>query len=77
MSIFKDKGQKSVLRCKVYSWDKEITSSLDAGSFYWHRVSGNEDADADWDSSHIGMRSINVTTEDVSDNASFYCEVRI
>jgi hypothetical protein len=77
MSIFKDKGQKSVLRCKVYSWDKEITSSLDAGSFYWHRVSGNEDTDADWDSSHIGMRSINVTTEDVSDNASFYCEVRI
>jgi len=77
MSIFRNKGQQSRLRCKVYSWDKEITDKLPDDAFYWHRVSGDEGADADWDSSHAGMKSIYVTTEDVTDNASFYCEVRI
>ena len=36
-----------------------------------------EDLDADWDSSHSGMKSITITTEDVTDNASFYCEITI
>jgi hypothetical protein len=77
VSIFRDKGQKSMMRCKVYSWDKEITDTLDASSFIWHRKSSQTEADADWDSSHIGMKSITVTTEDVQDNASFYCEVTL
>ena len=77
VNIFRDKGQRSILRCRVYSWDKEITDTLPASSFVWHRNSGREDLDADWDSSHIGMKSITVTTEDVTDNASFYCEITI
>ena len=77
VNIFRDKGQKSILRCRVYSWDKEITDTLPASSFVWHRNSGREDLDADWDSSHTGMKSITVTTEDVTDNASFYCEITI
>ncbi len=77
VNIFRDKGQRSILRCRVYSWDKEITDTLPASSFVWHRNSGREDFDADWDSSHIGMKSIIVTTEDVTDNASFYCEITI
>ncbi len=54
VNIFRDKGQKSILRCRVYSWDKEITDTLPASSFVWHRNSGREDLDADWDSSHSG-----------------------
>ena len=77
VNIFRDKGQKSILCCRVYSWDKEITDTLPASSFVWHRNSGREDLDADWDSSHKGMKSITVTTEDVTDNASFYCEITI
>ena len=77
VNIFRDKGQRSILRCRVYSWDKEITDTLPASSFVWHRNSGREDLDADWDSSHKGMKSITVTTEDVTDNASFYCEITI
>lgn len=77
VSIFKDKGQHSILRCRVFSWDKEITDTLDAKGFLWHRKSGDEKADADWDSSHAGRKQITVTTEDVQDNASFYCEVTI
>ena len=77
VNIFRDKGQHSTLRCRVFSWDKEITALLDASSFVWHRNSGDAAADADWDASHIGMKSITVTTEDVQDNASFYCEITI
>lgn len=77
VSIFRDKGQRSTMRCLVYSWDKDITDTLDASCFVWHRKSANATADADWDSAHIGMKSIFITTEDVQDNASFYCEVTI
>lgn len=77
MNIFRDKGQQSILRCKVYSWDKEITDTIPAENFVWHRRSGNEDQDADWDVSHSGYKSIIVTTEDVTENASFYCDITI
>ena len=77
VSIFKDKGQSSTMRCRVYSWDKEITDTIDASAFVWHRNSNNRDADADWDKSHIGIKTITITTEDVQDNASFFCEVTV
>lgn len=77
VNIFRDKGQQSRMRCRVYSWDTDITDRLDASAFNWHRYSGNEDADAEWDNVHKGMKSIIVTTEDVQDNASFYCEITI
>lgn len=77
VSIFRDKGQASIMRCKVYSWDKDITDTLSASAFVWHRRSNDTGADADWDSSHIGMKTITITTEDVQDNASFFCEVTL
>lgn len=76
-SIFRDKGQMSRLSCKVFSWDKEITDTLDASCFSWHRKSGNAETDADWDGLHQGMKTVTISTEDVQDNASFYCEVTI
>ena len=76
-SIFRDKGQASRLRCRVLSWDKDITSTLADSAFSWHRKSGNEEADADWDGLHKGMKTVTISTEDVLDNASFYCEVTI
>ena len=77
VSIFRDKGQSSIMRCKVYSWDQEITSTLDASAFAWHRHSSSAAVDAEWDAAHVGMKQVTITTEDVSDNASFYCEVTI
>ena len=74
-SIFRDKGQQSILRCKVYSWDKDITDTLEPSVFFWHRKSGNAEADTDWDGLHQGMKTVTVSTEDVLDNASFFCEV--
>lgn len=76
-SIFRNKGQQSILKCKVYSWDKDITDTIDAACFWWHRKSDNEESDADWDANHVGMKQIYITTEDVLDNASFYCVVNM
>lgn len=75
--IFTDKGQAATILCKVYSWDDEITDTLDASFFFWHRVSENGEADKEWDSYHTGMKQVNITTEDVLNNASFFCEVKI
>lgn len=77
VNIFKNKGQKSMMLCKVYSWDKDITDTLSAECFIWHRKSSDEEADTEWDKNHVGMKQITITTEDVYDNASFYCEVKI
>jgi hypothetical protein len=77
VSIFREKTQRSTVRCKVYSWDNEITDTLPASAFNWHRNSGNTEADAAWDAAHTGMKTITVSTEDVTDNASFFCEVTI
>lgn len=77
VSIFKNKGQRSIMQCKVYSWDKDITNTLSADSFLWHRKSSDEEADKLWDSFHKGMKQITITTADVYDNASFYCEVNL
>ena len=77
VSIFREKTQRSTVRCKVYSWDNEITDTLPASAFNWHRNSGDADADVAWDAMHTGMKTITVSTEDVTDNASFFCEVTI
>ncbi len=77
VNIFKAKGQQSKMVCKVYSWDKDITDTLDASCFVWHRKSSDEETDAEWDKNHIGMKQITITTEDVLDNASFYCEIKL
>ena len=76
-SIFREKEQQARMSCKVYSWDRDITASLSASAFTWHRKSGDAAADASWDARHMGMKTITISTEDVTNNASFYCEVTI
>ena len=77
VSIFREKTQQSIIHCKVYSWDKDITDALPVAAFVWHRHSNDEDADEEWDADHTGTKTITVSTEDVQDNASFFCEVTI
>lgn len=77
VNIFREKTQQSVIHCKVFSWDKDITAALPASAFVWHRHSNDEDADEEWDDAHSGVKTITVSTEDVQDNASFFCEVTI
>lgn len=73
------KTQKATLSCKVYSWDVDITDTLDASLFNWIRVSDNIDQDEIWNNNttHQGRKTLTITTEDIANNANFYCEVSL
>lgn len=67
------------LRCYVYSWDEDITNKIPTGSFNWKRDSQNPIDDEQWNQMHVGNNgpSITITDEDVTTNATFYCNVNI
>ena len=76
-TVFDSGNQRTTLECKVYNWDGDITDTLLDSSFKWKRTSNNSNLDAIWnaDSNHMGRRTIQITPEDVQNNASFSCEV--
>ena len=78
-TIMNIKNQSAVLSCKVYSWDTDITDSLDASLFKWIRVSNDSNQDKIWNANtiHQGCKTLTITTEDITNNASFYCEVSL
>ena len=63
------------LICKVYSWDADITASIDASKFEWKRSSKNSELDEGWNADHIGMKEITITARDFYEKASFRCDV--
>ena len=73
------KNQTSSITCKVYSWDEDITSTLDDSLFTWKRTSDYPDSDLDWNNlaSHKGTKTISISTEDVLYHAYFNCEVNL
>ena len=70
---------KATLICKVYSWDADITDTLDASIFDWKRTSNNEELDAIWSAmpEHQNVKSITIDADDVIENSSFTCEVSL
>lgn len=77
VNIFNSRNQSSRMECHVYSWDKDITDTINASCFAWHRHSANANSDVTWDAAHKGTKYIVVSTEDVFQNASFTCEVTL
>ncbi len=70
-------ADQATLTCKVYSWDSDITDTLNASLFNWKRVSSDTDSDIIWNAmpEHQGIKSITIDADDVIDNSSFTCEV--
>ena len=77
--ILRTKNQTATLFCHVYSWDTEITDNLDASFFNWKRHSDNSDYDEIWNnmSIHKGCKTLTISTEDITENANFSCEVTL
>lgn len=77
--ILRVKNQTAKLSCHVYSWDADITNSLDASFFSWKRHSDNPDHDEIWNnmSIHKGCKTLTISTEDIIENANFSCEVNL
>lgn len=75
-NIFKNGNVKTLLSAVVYSWDKDITDTLDANQFVWTRVSEDTEADKVWNEQHFGgAKSVVITGADVKVRATFYCDL--
>lgn len=73
------KTQTATLSCHVYSWDADITDTLDKSLFNWKRSSNDSAQDQIWNDNtrHKGTKTLLITTEDITNNANFYCEVSL
>lgn len=75
-NIFKNGNISTTLYATVFSWDENVTDTLDDNQFIWTRVSEDTDADAVWNADHFGgSKSIEITSEDVHVRATFFCDL--
>lgn len=75
-NIFKNNNIKTTLTATVYSWDEDITDTLDDNQFIWTRVSEDEEADKEWNDNHFGgAKSVEITSDDVKVRATFFCDL--
>ena len=75
-NIFKNNEIHTTLSAMVFSWDENITDTLDPNQFIWTRVSDDEEADEVWNAAHFGgTKSIEITTADVNVRATFFCDL--
>lgn len=75
-NIFKNNNINTTLTAIVYSWDENITDTLDPNQFIWTRVSDDAEADKLWNADHYGgTKQITVTSDDVKVRATFFCDL--
>ena len=75
-NIFKNGVISTTLYATVFSWDENVTDSLDPNQFIWTRVSADTVSDAKWNADHAGgTKSIEITSEDVDARATFFCDL--
>ncbi len=75
-NIFKNNNISTTLYATVFSWDENITDTLDPNQFVWTRVSDDAEADKEWNAAHYGgSKSIELTNEDVHVRATFFCDL--
>lgn len=75
-NIFKNGIVSTTLYATVFSWDENITDTLDDNQFIWTRVSDDTESDREWNSAHFGgSKSINITSDDVKVRATFFCDL--
>lgn len=78
-TIISTSTDSATITCKVYSWDDDITDTLDASLFNWRRTSTNSEQDDIWNgmAEHQGKKFITINANDVIENSSFTCEVEL
>ena len=74
---FKNGEGSTTLQAVVYSWDQEITATLEDSRFQWLRSSQDLEGDATWNTAHANDgKQIEVTAEDVPEQATFVCRLK-
>lgn len=79
-TIFSEPGQSSVITCRVFAWDEDITEELLSNptkyglNFKWIRSSNSDDTA--WNNAHLTSTSntLTITNTDIVNNAQFHCQ---
>lgn len=76
-TIFTAPGQSSVIKCRVFDFNNEITSFPSGTKFKWIRESNVDDTA--WNNSHTytDINTITITNADIEKNARFYCQCEL
>lgn len=75
-NLLYEDNKTTTLVAEVTSWDIDVTSDFSADIFKWRRVSGDNEADAEWNAAHsVGSKTLLLTIEDVGSQSTFYCAV--
>lgn len=75
-NIFKNGEIETTLYATVFSWDEDITDTLDPNQFIWTRKSDDAAADDVWNDAHYGgTKQITITSDDVNVRATFFCDL--
>lgn len=67
--------RSTTLTVRVWHGPDDVTDMVPAERFIWTRTSTDAVADAIWNDSHIGLKSVMVSTADVLRQASFRCDL--
>lgn len=74
--VFKNNIIDTQLQAMVFKGKNDVTMELNASQFVWKRKSNNPEEDARWNETKgKGVKSINITTDDVYEKATFTCEI--
>ena len=78
-TVISSNTDQATMTCKVYSWDADVTNTLDESLFVWKRVSADAALDDIWNAmpEHQGVKFITIDADDVIENSSFMCEVNL
>lgn len=70
-------GCDTKIYAQVYKNNENITDSIDAGKFYWVRISDNPAADTIWNNEHKWMKEVEVPYAQIVNGCTFECNVNL
>ena len=70
-----DSVSSTTLRAQVRRGAEDVTASIDAARFVWHKESADGTEDTAWGQNHSGVKAVTVTRSDINSQAIFRCEI--
>ena len=79
-NTFTNGSQSIMLTCNILSYGIDVTDSYDSSAFYWSRSTGNDEADASWNSEKNTVahgNTLMITSNDITDVTFFQCQISL
>lgn len=74
--VFKNDNIATTLIARVYKNNTDITDTINSQYFKWTKINADGTLDTAWNTSHIGgFKQVTITGAEVSQRASFTCEI--